>query len=291
MAAVESYSPCPCGSGQKFKWCCQKVESFADKSQRLVESGQIDAAVKALDEGLRKEPGNPWLLTRKAVIEVQHGQAETAKATLRQVLVRSPKHYGALALLTRCVLETEGPVNGAGMFQRVLAALDEEEGLSNIANLARVVAYMLGEAYHYPAALKHLELARRMGDPDGSTASAIRSIETNPAISPWLKDSYALAPTPGHWTGEGRERFEQALAAAARGLWATAAATFDQISGGEPGGEADHNLGLCRLWLGDEDGAIAPLRRRIDRLGTSTEAVDLEILCQLIAPIQPDDPG
>ena len=289
MAAVESYSLCPCGSGQKFKWCCQKIESFADKSQRLVESGQVDAAIKTLEEGLRKEPGNPWLLTRKAVIEVQGGQAEAAKATLRQVLTKNPNHFGALALLTRCVLETEGAVNGAGMFQQMLAAVDKQAALVGLVSLVRVIASLLSEERHYPAALKHLELCRMFGDPDGMTASAIRTIETNPAVSPWLKDNYLLASTPNHWTGEGRDLFEQALHAAAAGQWAVAAATFDRVSGGEPGGEADYNLGLCRLWLGDEAGAIGPLRRRVAHLGVTTEAVDLEALCQQIAPIHPDD--
>ncbi len=288
MAAVESYSPCPCGSGQKFKWCCQKVEAFADKAQRLYDSGQVDAAIKALDEGLRKEPGNPWLLTRKAVMQIRDNQAEAAKTTLRQVLVKSPKHFGALVLLTRCVLETEGPINGAGMFQQVLGAVDDHERPS-LAGLARVVAYLLGEFRRYPAALKHLELVRSLGDPDGSASSAIRSIEANPAISPWLKDNQALAPTPKHWTGDGRDRFEQALGLASKGLWASAASTFDPLSGGEPGGEADYNLGLCRLWLGDQDGAVGPLRRRVGRLGTSVEAVDLEALCQSIDPVHPED--
>ena len=288
MAAVESYSPCPCGSGQKFKWCCQKVESYADKAQRLFESGQIDAAIKALDEGLRKEAGNPWLLTRKAVMQIRNGQADGAKGTLRQVLSINPKHFGALVLLTRCVLETEGPINGAGMFQQVLASVEDDQRPS-LASLARVVAFLLGEFRRYPAALKHLELVRLLGDADGSAAQAIRSIESNPNISPWLKDNYPLAPTPHHWTGDGRDRFEQALDYASRGLWAAAAGAFDLVSGGEPGGEADYNLGLCRLWLGDEAGAVVPLRRRVGRLGTSAEAVDLEALCQLIAPLHPDD--
>ena len=67
MAGVDPYSPCPCGSGQKFKWCCHKVEAYAERAQRLFESGQVEAAIEALDEGLRKEPGNAWLLTRKAL--------------------------------------------------------------------------------------------------------------------------------------------------------------------------------------------------------------------------------
>ena len=66
MAVVDPYAPCPCGSGQKFKWCCQKVEAFAERAQRLYDNGQVDAALKALDEGLGKNPSNAWLLVRTA---------------------------------------------------------------------------------------------------------------------------------------------------------------------------------------------------------------------------------
>ena len=72
MALVDPYSPCPCGSGQKFKWCCQKVEAFAERAERLYEGGQIDAALGTLDEGLRKVPDNPWLLVRKALINMHY---------------------------------------------------------------------------------------------------------------------------------------------------------------------------------------------------------------------------
>src|SRR5437868_2864882 len=112
MAAVDPYSPCPCGSGQKFKWCCQKVEAHAERAQRIFETGQPEAAIKALDEGLHKDPANPWLLTRKAVYQLRQGHSEEAKQSLARVLERDPKHLGASILLTRLVLETEGPAAG-----------------------------------------------------------------------------------------------------------------------------------------------------------------------------------
>ncbi len=288
MAGVEPYAPCPCGSGQKFKWCCQKVESFADRAQRLFDTGQVEAAIKVLDEGLRKEPSNPWLLTRKAIMQIRHGEPGPAKVTLRQVLAANPKHFGALVLLTRCVLETEGPVNGAGMFQQVLAAVEQGQRPS-LAGLARVVAYLMAETHLYPAALKHLELTLKLGEDDGSVASAARSLEATPAVAPWLKDSYRLAPPPSHLHGETRGKFERAMNLASIGLWAPAAAGFDALTIGDPGGPADFNLGLCRLWLGDEAGAVGPLRRRSRALGDSPEAVDIEALCQLIEPISGPD--
>jgi tetratricopeptide (TPR) repeat protein len=287
MAGVEPYSPCPCGSGQKFKWCCHKVEAYADKAQRLFDGGQAEAAIKMLDEGLRKEAGNPWLLTRKAVMQIRQGEPEPAKGTLREVLRRNPKHFGALILLTRCVLETEGPVNGAGMFQQVLASV-EDEARPQLSGLAKVVAMLLGEAGHFPAAIKHLELCESLGDPE-QAVSALRNIDANPHITPWLKDRLELAKAPEGLDADARRRFDEALALASNGQWAPAAGAFDYLAGHDHGGEADYNLGVCRLWLGDEAGAVGPLRRRSKRLGQSIEAVDLEALAQQIEPIHPDD--
>ena len=291
MAGIEPYAPCPCGSGEKFKWCCHKVEAFADRAQRLFSSGQIEAAIKALDEGLRKEPGNPWLLTRKAVMQLRDGMIEPAKATLRQILQKQPKHLGALVLLTRCILESEGPVNGAGMFQQVMTSIADEQRPS-MAGLARIVALMLAEYGRFPAALAHLRLARSL-DPEGRDQSGLSteaSVETSSVVSPWLKDQYELSPPPDGLVGDARARFDDALGWAERGYWSSAAAAFDGLTmDGSGGSEAELNLGLCRLWLGDEVGAVDPIRRHASRLGNIAEAVDLEALCQLIDPPPADD--
>src|SRR5208283_6202562 len=64
MAPVDPYSHCPCGSDKKFKWCCQKVEAYAERGHRLEANGQHDAALAAYDEGLAKVPHNPWLFAK-----------------------------------------------------------------------------------------------------------------------------------------------------------------------------------------------------------------------------------
>ncbi len=86
MSLVEPYSPCPCGSGEKYKWCCQKVEPFAERAQRLLENGQFESALVPLNEGLAKFPDSPLLLTRKAVTHLHLEQFEEAKGALRSLL-------------------------------------------------------------------------------------------------------------------------------------------------------------------------------------------------------------
>ena len=92
MALVDPYSPCPCGSGQKYKWCCQKVEAYAERAQRLVDNGQYESALKPLDEGLAKVPDNPWLSMRKALIQLQLNQFDAAKLTLARIAPESSRH-------------------------------------------------------------------------------------------------------------------------------------------------------------------------------------------------------
>ena len=286
MAVLDAYSPCPCGSGQKYKWCCQKVEAYADRSLRLYETGQTASAIDVLDEGLRKEPGNSWLLNRKALMQVRLGQTEEAKTTIREVLEREPRHLGALVLTTRLVLETEGASAGAAQLQQAISAYAPEKR-GDLANLVKVVGAFLTESRDYPAALRHLRLAQDLigTQVDPQIASTIRMIEGNPNISPWLKNPDKLAKAPESLKGEPRKLFDEAVELGEHGLWSEAAAIFSTLSTDPIAGPlADRNHGFTRLWLANYTAAATALRRYAARLGPTTEAVDIEALCQVIVP-------
>ena len=45
---LDPYAPCPCGSGKRFKWCCQPIHVQIDKAFQLDADGQHDAALKAI---------------------------------------------------------------------------------------------------------------------------------------------------------------------------------------------------------------------------------------------------
>ena len=291
MPVLDSYSPCPCGSGQKYKWCCQKVEAYADRSLRLYETGQTAAAIDALDEGLRKEPGNSWLLNRKALMQVRLGKPEDAKTTIREVLGREPNHLGSLVLMTRLVLETEGSSAGAAQLQQALSAYGPEKR-RELASLVKVVGAFLAESGDYPAALKHLRLAQSLmgGQVDPQISGTIRMIEGNPAIIPWLKNPDQLSPAPETLKGEALNLFNEALRSAESGLWGAAASLFSTLATDPVAGPtANRNHGFTRLWLANYTAAATALRRYAATLGPTTEAVDIEALCQSIVPPGPAD--
>jgi tetratricopeptide (TPR) repeat protein len=291
MAGVDPYAVCPCGSGQKFKWCCQKMESYADRAQRLYETGQIEGALEVLDEGLRKEPANAWLLIRKALIQIREGMADEAKSTLRRLLERQPQHVAALSLLTRCVLETEGPVAGIAQLQRAMTTVGESQRVG-LASMIAITGTVLARIGHYQGAMAHLALARRMTAAEGEEdrlSTVESSILTNPAILPWVKQTYRLSPAPAGLDAELARQFAEAVAWGESGLWSSAASAFEMLSASVPGPEADRNLGLCRLWQAEDAPAVEAFRRAVRKLGTSEEAVDLEALCQIVEPTRAED--
>jgi tetratricopeptide (TPR) repeat protein len=290
MALVDPYSPCPCGSGQKYKWCCQKVEAYAERAQRLVDSGQLEAALKPLDEGLAKAAANPWLSTRKALVLLQLNQFDAAKVTLRALVQAHPENLVGSILMTRLVLETEGPTAGVAHLQQALSARPAANR-GELSSLASLVGSALGQGGFFAAALKHLELAGQLAAAElKQSASVIRSLKMNPAISAWEKNPYGLLPAPENATPAHREAFDKAIGWASEGLWSSAASAFELLSAGSSASAiADRNRGLCCLWLADHEGAVAALRRFIARAGSTAESVDIEALCQKIERPAPRD--
>jgi tetratricopeptide (TPR) repeat protein len=291
MPLVDPYAPCPCGSEKKFKWCCQKVEIFAERAIRLQENGQFDGALAAIHEGLSKFPSNPWLLLRKAMVQIAQQKPEEARQSLAAVLRETPDHLAAIVLQTRLVLLKGDAVAAASEFQHALARVDPKSR----PRLFRVIAFIasaLGEDGFFPAAFKHYELALRFDhDEKSMIVSALRSLKSSPRVSRWLKTAYSLADAPEASLGPSRQQFDQALSWGKEGLWQAAAAAFDLLTSDPIAGPlAERNHGLCRLWLGDEPAAVAALRRWLERAAPTTDAVDLAVLCHAIGAAPDPDP-
>ncbi len=284
MAVIEPYAPCPCGSGEKYKWCCHKVEATAEKAHRLTDSGQLEAALVVLDDALRKDPAQPWLSIRKAIILGRTGKLKEAAEAVRAILTKKPDHVGARNFLARLTLELEGATAGVAALQDALSAVkpDRREALGLT---AQVLGVLLVEQEHAPAALAHLHLAEFLSGEteEGLIEQSVRMIERNPSLPAWTRNPYELAPPPEGADPAVFRRFQEALDWAGEGLWASAASAFETLSADRIPG-ADKNLGLLRLWLTEDGPAAEALRRHIAEAGETEDAVDLEALCQTIAP-------
>ena len=77
------YSPCPCGSGKKFKWCCQPIYPGILRAQELDANGQHEAALRLMDEVVRQHPDNPEAWGRRAQLLYTNGRGDEAEESWR----------------------------------------------------------------------------------------------------------------------------------------------------------------------------------------------------------------
>jgi hypothetical protein len=290
--ALDPYTPCPCGSGEKFKWCCQKVEAIAERAQRLTENTQGEMAIQALDEGLRQHPDNPLLSIRKAALLASKERFKEALPIAQKLVARSPGNTGAQALLIRILAETEGAAEALVQFQKALGECPADRQ-KMLAWVAQFLGAGLSSSGLYPAALAHLNLAKQL-EPSvergaRNQQSLLQVIRTNAALPPWFRNLDRVSPPPAGLDAKRLARFEQACQWAREGRWGSAAAAFETLSADGAGSLADRNLGLCRLWLADHAGAVQALRRYVANAGPTADAVDLEALCQTVWPVNQND--
>ncbi len=284
MAALESYSPCPCGSGQKYKWCCQKAEAYAHKSARLLDSGAVEPSKAALEEGLAKFPDNPWLLIRKALILARSHKTAEAAEVLRKLLAKEPGHPAAQSFLVRAILETEDVTTASAQLQTALSVV-APEFRGSLAASAQVVGLIFSEQGHVPAALAHFWLADLLADENDELPypNSAKTLEANPGVSPWVRNPYHLLSAPDVLPAQQADTFHNAYHMAAEGRWSSAADLFETLAAAGVSAAA-RNAGLCRLSLAEDEPAVESLRQYIASVGDSTDAVDFEALCQIIAP-------
>src|SRR2546429_222540 len=90
--AFDPYGPCPCGSGKKFKWCCQPVYVQIDKAFQQDEQGQHDTALRMMDEVCAEHSGNPEVWGRKAQLLYQMDRVEDAENALQKAFDINPNY-------------------------------------------------------------------------------------------------------------------------------------------------------------------------------------------------------
>ena len=203
---------------------------------------------------------------------------------MRILLKKDPGHLGGTILMTRLVLESEGPARPWPSSSKV-SRPSRRSGVGNWRPWPLYLGISLCRSGLPIAGFKHLELVPLWGVSfDESNVRAIASLRANAAFTPWEKNPYRLSPPPEGVTDAFRESFERAVGWAEEGLWASAASAFELLAAASSAGAiAERNRGLCCLWIGDHPGAVAALRRYIARTGPSVDSVDLEAVCQRIA--------
>jgi tetratricopeptide (TPR) repeat protein len=266
---LDSYAPCPCGSGKKFKWCCQPIYSKINRAFEQDAQGQHDAALRLMDEVTAEHSGNPEAWGQKAKLLYGHGKVELAEEALEKAFAIN-RNYPYGLLLRAAFRFQEGEVPGALLLARRAAdAYDPEAGdyLAEAYSLVYECEMKLNRPVAARAALRivlHLQPAaeeiRQAFDQTFGEKSRL------PAAA---RHDYTLmrpAPVaPGMNPAARRAAWDRALQGGQSPRLGELARAFDELTREDAAdGPAWYNLGLSRAWLGNNAAALDALNRYLE---------------------------
>lgn len=260
--ALEPYSFCPCGSGKKFKWCCQPIHTEIDKAFKQEADGQHEAALRTMDEVIAQHPDNPEVYGRKAQLLYTNQKVEEAESTLQKALDLNPT-YPFGHLLRGLFRINEGEVPGAVLLFRKAAGYYSPEARDQLSQIYQMIGENELKLNRPVAARVAFQIALHHQPADPNLRQAVEALSSDQTGSPAVaRHDYQFQGPPASLPAERRAAWDQALAGAATGKLSDAAQAFDQLAQSDPDiSAAWYNLGIVRSWLGDNRGAIEALGR------------------------------
>jgi len=294
--SLDAYSPCPCGSGKKLKFCCQPIAAEMERVERYQQGQQTRLALLALDAIDRKHPGNAWAVTARAEILLHEGEADEATEVLEGLIREQPDHKYAIGLMALASFSADGYELAKPAIHRAYQRCARSFPALT-ANLAMGIAgTMLGTA-RYLSARAHLGLALGMA-PDDDKAEVFHRLvqfDGNRRAPFPLRSVHELAEfTPAE---NKQEEARKAHLLCLLGCWRPAAKILSQLAEEQPDDAALdapaashpsrdaalwYDVGLCRAWDGDEKLAAEALHKAAALQSDRETAVEWETLAQLL---------
>ena len=95
---IEPYDTCPCGSGEKIKFCCgSDVRTELESIGRSMEGSQFAAAQQQIDSLLESKGNLPCLLAMKGITLLATSQLDAARKNAELFRETAPDNMSAWA--------------------------------------------------------------------------------------------------------------------------------------------------------------------------------------------------
>ena len=283
--SLDPYQPCPCGSGNKIKFCCSKdIQSELDKVIRAVQGEQRASALDHIHKLIADKGPRNALLAIQADVQLSLGKFEEADATIDEFLTASPDNPVALSLSAIHACSKSDLESAIEDLQQAMEHLDGMLAPS-VYSAIGVVAQTLLQAGDVLAARGHLLMqAGLAGDQDETPVRLLMRINMLREVPLLLKQDYMYADCPEGvaWA----EEFEAAKKLALRGAWIAACEALDALEVKYPGQPAIlRNIGILSGWVGQRDEAVVAWKKyaRLKDVPLD-DAVEAEALAQLLDP-------
>ncbi|MBY0527105.1 MAG: tetratricopeptide repeat protein [Gemmataceae bacterium] len=261
--ALDPYSACPCGSGKKFKWCCQPIHVEIDKAFQQDQAGQHEVALRTMEEVVAAHDSNPEAWGRKAELLYRGGKVEEAEAALDRAFQINPA-YPFGFLLRGMFRQQEGEIGGALLLFRKAAEAYDPAATDQLSHIYA----MIGEGelkQNRPVATRAaLHMSLRLQPNNDELRQALDGFFGNESRLPLSARREYLFLSPANLQPERRAAWDAALERAATGRLTDAIKAFTELTRqDESNAAAWYNLALARAWLGDNPAALEALDRYV----------------------------
>ena len=132
--SIDQYAPCPCGSGKKFKWCCQAIYPGIERAWEQERAGQHELALSTIDQVVAEHGDNPEAWGQKAHLLATTGKGDAAEEALARAFALNPNYPFGLRLQAG-MRHAEGEFMGALLLARKAAELYDPAANETLAEL------------------------------------------------------------------------------------------------------------------------------------------------------------
>ena len=252
---IESYDACPCGSGEKLKFCCgAAVVDELESISRAMEGSQFAAAQQQIDKLIESKGSLACLLAMKGITLLATSQLDAARKNAELFRETAPENMSAWAQ-TALIQATEDATQAMQSLQRALELTNVEQSAQILDAAIKAVTDALFQSGQLTAGYWHLTLQSSFAvtEEDQRTAQGrFVQIAQNRNLPLLLKQQLRF-PDPAEdvsW----HEPFQAIIALATRGAWNAALQQVATLLEKQP---QEHDLLRARAclltYLGDSD--------------------------------------
>jgi tetratricopeptide (TPR) repeat protein len=262
--ALDAYSSCPCGSGKKFKWCCQPIHIAINRAFEQEGNGQHELALRLMDEIIAEHPTNPEAWGRKAQLLYQNQRSEEAESALQKAFDLNP-NYPAGYYLRGLFRYTEGEIAGALLLFRKAADSYDPQALDLLADVYALIVNCEMKMNRPVAARAAIQIALRCHPSNTEVREAFDSLFGPEARLPEAaRKEYRFLQPGAAAAGARRTAWDAALSGSTTGRLSNAIRAFDTLTQEDANDSpAWYNLALSRAWVGDNSGAVQAIERYV----------------------------
>ena len=286
----DPYALCSCGSGKKFRFCCQGIASTLEKAFSQARAGQLDSALRTMDQAVSAEPKNLELRLHKAKLLDALKRRPEAETVLDEAI--SIDGAFAAAHFQRALWRRqEGEIQGAAILARKavdLYPLDAKEQIAQVFAFLSQVETQLGRPI---AARNALRMATRFDPNNSRYLDGFEALYGEKSGSPsFIRREYSLlSPPPG---SKRRAAWDKLAKEHRSGRLSDLAKMFNTLAEQDPQDPAAaFNAALTSAWLGDNTNALKHLDRFSGLETDSTRKETALILSEALRAGHGSEPG